>query len=145
MAQGLRVNATVDYTDAYLTVNDSAIGAKSGDQLPTSPRWTASLTADYLRPIDDRMSVTLGGGYRYRDMLVNDFPMGVWGSLPLRPQNIVDLYTGLQLKRIALRLYGRNVFNNRSYTGLPIVFGPVIERAVPTQPRTIGLSADYRF
>ena len=92
------------------------------------------------------MSFLIGAGYRYRDMIVNQFSAAtVSGSLPVRPQNIVDVYTGLKLKRLALRLYGKNVFDDRSYTGLSAVSNPAMPKFVPIQPRTIGLSADYQF
>jgi outer membrane receptor protein involved in Fe transport len=60
-------------------------------------------------------------------------------------QNIVDIYTGFVLKSVSARLYGKNIFNDRSYVGAQAILVPAVPRYVPIQPATIGLSADYRF
>jgi len=61
------------------------------------------------------------------------------------PQNIVDLYAGLTVRDFTARLYATNVFNNRSYSGLLFISQSQFVRYVPIQPRTIGVSVDYRF
>jgi outer membrane receptor protein involved in Fe transport len=142
----LNVNLTLTYTDAHLTEDAPGVGGKNGDQLPISPRWAGSLTADYRRHMGESASVVVGGAYRYRDMIVNEFSgAAAAGALPIRPQNVVDLYTGLELQSFTLRLYGKNVFNNKSYSGLMYVSDPQNAKFVPIQPRTFGLSLDYQF
>jgi iron complex outermembrane receptor protein len=146
---GLKLNSTLAYADAHLTEDAPAVSGKNGDQLPYSSRWTASLTADYSRPIAADVAMLLGSSYRYRDVVFGQFP-GQAGppanaSLPLPPQNIVDLYTGFERRGLTLRLYGSNVFNNRTYTGFIFISNPQEPRVVPIQPRSIGLSADFHF
>jgi iron complex outermembrane receptor protein len=158
VADGLHLQGTVADTNAHLTEDAPGVGARAGDQLPVSPRWTASLTADYTRPLDAGKSLLLGGGYRYRDTVVSEFPYAVNYSgspslnfttranqYPIGPQNIVDLYTGLRMQQLTLRLYGKNIFNNRSYSGLAFLSDPTLPRFIPIQPRTIGLSVDYKL
>jgi outer membrane receptor protein involved in Fe transport len=140
----LRLNATLGYTDAHLTQDAPAAGGKSGDPLPGSPRWTGSLTADYSRPLDDRKTLLLGAGYRYKDAVVNQLEH-TGDPFPLGPQNIADVYTGLTLRDVTIRLYATNVFNNRSYVGLLYVDDPTRPVFVPLKPRTIGLSVDYQL
>lgn len=142
--EGLRLNATFAYTDAHLTQDAPGAGGKSGDQLPGSPRFTGSVTADYSRPLDERRTLLFGAAYRYRDAVVNQF-VHTRHPFPLVPQNIVDLYTGLAMRDVTMRLYAANVLNNRSYAGLLYVDDPKTPKFVPVQPRTIGLSVDYRF
>lgn len=144
----LLLQATLDHTDAHLTRDAPGIGGKTGDQLPESPRWTASLIAEYRQPFGERRQFLLGGGYRYRDTVVNQFAglaSAPLDPLPIGPQNIVDLNTGLVLDRVSWRLYVKNAFNNRSYMGLLYLISPTMPSFVPVQPRTIGLSVDYRF
>jgi iron complex outermembrane recepter protein len=146
----LQLGATLDYTDAHLTQNvpGTAHGA-DGNQLPDSARWSGSFTADYRRPLAGDMSFILGGGYRYRDREVNQFVgsslVGLGDPAPMPSQNIVDLYTGFVLKSVSARLYGKNIFNDRSYVGAQAILVPAVPRYVPIQPATIGLSVDYRF
>ena len=140
--RGLRVSATLAYTDAHLTEDAPNTGGKNGDQLPVSPRWTGSATADYVRPVGARVSLLFGGGYRYRDKLVLQFPLQSLGSVPLDQMNIVDVYSGMALRGWTMRLYAVNVLNDRSYTGvLAFRYGLV----TPVQPRTIGFRVDRKF
>jgi iron complex outermembrane receptor protein len=142
--EGLSVNATLAYTDAHLTQNAPGAGGESGDQLTGSPRLTSSLTADYSHPIAVRTSMLFGAGYRYKDAVVNQFEH-TGQPLPMGPQNIVDLYTGLATEGVRIRLYGTNICNNRSYAGLLYIDDPTKPEFVPVQPRAIGLSVDYQF
>ena len=148
--KGLRLDATLGFTNAHLTEDAVTAGGRTGEQLPLSARWVGSLTADYSRPLNERASLILGGGYRYRDSIINQFSEtpGTWPAnpaVPMSPQNIVDLYGGLTVRRATVKLYGRNVFNNHSYTGLQYIANPLEPKFVPIQPATIGLSVDYRF
>lgn len=140
----LRFNATLAYTDAHLLGDAPGAGGKSGDQLPESPRWTGSATADFSRPISSNYALLLGGGYRYRDKVDNQFA-GTGMPLPMGPMNLVDFYVGLMRDNVAARLYATNVFDNRSYIGLLFISQSQFVRYVPVQPRTIGFSLEYRF
>jgi len=92
VTEGLRVNSTLTYTDARLTKDALGLESKDGDQLPVSPAGRAPLIADYRRSLNESMSLLFGAGYRYRDMIVNQFSAAsAAGSLPSRPQNIIDL------------------------------------------------------
>jgi iron complex outermembrane receptor protein len=144
ITERLSLQGTLDYTDAHLTQDAPAIGGKNGDQLPESPLWTGSLMAEYRQPFGERRQFMIGGGYRYRDKVVNQFA-GTGEPLPIGPQNIVDVHTGLVMNKVSARLYGKNVFNNRSYMGLLYLADPQRPMFVPVQPRTIGLSFDYSF
>jgi outer membrane receptor protein involved in Fe transport len=140
----LVLNATLAYTNARLTQDAPGAGGKSGDQLPGSPLWTASLTADYRRPMSQGKALLMGAAYRYRDGVVNQFE-GSGIPLTMGPQNLTDLYVGMEMRDWTVRLNGRNVFNNRSYNGLLFVDAPSQPNYVPVQPATISLSVDYRY
>jgi outer membrane receptor protein involved in Fe transport len=149
VTDSLLLQATMDYTNAHLTQDAPnlyaiGVGGKNGDQLPESPRWSGSLSAEYRRPFAERQQLLLGGGYRYRDTVVSQFA-GSGEPLPIGPQNIVDLYAGVMLNHVTARLYAKNVFDNRSYMGLLNITNPKMPMFVPVQPRTIGISLDYQF
>jgi outer membrane receptor protein involved in Fe transport len=142
--ESLQFNATLAYTDARLTQDALGANGLNGDQLPASPRWTGSLGADYGQPLRTDMSFLLGGAYRYRDKVLGLFEHAP-NSYPAGPQNIVDMYTGFAVKNLTVKLHARNIFNNKSYTGLLYLDNPQRPLFVPIQPRTIGLGADYQF
>jgi len=145
-ADGLRFTSTLTYTDARLTQDALGIGGRDGDQLPVAPRWTATVSADYSHQLTGSLSILFGGGYRYRDMIVTEFSgASTDGTLPIRPWNILDLHAGLDLRQLQVRLYALNVFNDRSYSGLQYLGDPTAPRFTPILPRTLGISADYRF
>jgi iron complex outermembrane recepter protein len=144
VVESLRLDATLGYTDAHLTQDALAAGGESGDQLPGSPRWTGSFTADYSRPLDQRKTILFGVSYRYKDSILNQFAHTSFPA-PLGPQNIADLYTGLSIQNLTIRLYGKNIFNDRSYLGSLYLNDTTRPAFVPLQPRTIGLSLHYAF
>ncbi|HEY2529193.1 MAG TPA: hypothetical protein VGJ20_14805, partial [Xanthobacteraceae bacterium] len=82
--------------------------------------------------------------YRYRDKVVSQFE-GTGHPEPMGPQNIFDVYAGIKVHGTSYSLYGKNIFNNQSYTGLYYLTNPVLPQFVPVQPRTIGISVDYKF
>lgn len=149
LTQGLRLDLTVGYTDAKLTEDAPGAGGRDGDRLPGSPLWTGSLTAEYARPLGSAKTLLLGGGYRYRDEVVNQFPLSSGPpadpSVPIDAQSLVDAYAGLEMSSVTVKIYGTNIFDDRSYSGLLYLTDIQRPRFVPVQPRTIGLSVDYRF
>jgi iron complex outermembrane recepter protein len=144
LTEDLRITASLDHTNAHLTENAPGAGGVDGDQLPNSPLWSGSVLVDYSRAAFGNSKFIAGGGYRYRDSVVSQFA-GTGLPLPMGPQNIVDTYAGLTVQNVSFRLYGKNIFNNQSYTGLYYLTNPKLPQFVPIQPRTIGLSVDYNF
>jgi len=145
VSREFRMAATLDYTDAHLTQSAPLVGGKAGDQLPASSRWTGSVIADYTHPIDNQLSVSAGGDYRYRDKMYTALPSSA-SPVALGPQNIVGIYAGLSISQLSLRAYVKNLFNNQSYNGFSLFDdregNPLV---VPAQPRTVGLSLEYKY
>jgi len=141
---GLRLGGTLALTDARLTEDAPGVQGLSGDPLPVTARWAGSLTTDYMHEISSNVSFIAGGSYRYKGMAYNQFKSSP-NPVPMGPQNIVDLYSGAELSHTTVRLYVKNIFNNESYTGLVYLADPTRPLLVPVQPRTVGLSVDYRF
>jgi len=144
LAAGLRLNATLSYTHAFLTQDAPDIQGKDGDELPQVARWSGSVTVDYSHPLANGDGILLGGGYRYRDKILNQF-VTTRAPYPVGPQNVVDLYTGFVTGKLTTRVYAQNLFNDHSYSGLLLLTYPQSPAFVPIQPRTIGLSVDYQF
>ncbi|HEY2534730.1 MAG TPA: TonB-dependent receptor [Xanthobacteraceae bacterium] len=144
LTDALRLSASIDYTNARLTEDAPGAGGVDGDQLPSSPYWSGSVMADYSRSIFSNSTFIAGGGYRYRDKVVSQFE-GTGHPEPMGPQNIFDVYAGIKVHGTSYSLYGKNIFNNRSYTGLYYLTNPALPQFVPVQPRTIGISVDYKF
>jgi iron complex outermembrane recepter protein len=102
------------------------------------------LTADYARRLG-RWMLQFGGGYRYYGSSFSEVQSSPT-TVEVPTQNIVDVYAGGTFDgRTSLRLYVRNLFNNRSYTNWDDTNTPGFPNFVPVQPRTIGASVDFTF
>lgn len=144
----LRLNLTLAETDAYLTEDAPGVYGFEGDPLPESARWAASIIAEYTYPIGERTTLNFGGSYRYKDSVNSQFPStppDMGGPATVNPQNLVDLHAGVTFDRVTLRLFAKNIFNNRSYTGLMFINDPAMPKFAPVLPRSIGLDAEYQF
>lgn len=137
-------NATLAFNDAHLTENAPGIFGVNGDQLPQSARWMGSLGTEYRFNLSGQRRLFVGGSYRYRDRVLNQFP-GTGDPAPMAPQNIFNAYFGITSGKLTAKVYGNNVFNNHSYTGLLLLENAGFPTLVPVQPRTVGLSVDYEF
>lgn len=140
----ITINVSSAFTDAHLTADAPAISGNAGDQLPLSTRFMAAIGIDYKKQIDEGLSVVVGGSYRYKDKVYNNFAGSGTPDI-MGPQNVVDLYGGVDFKSLQAKLYLKNASNDRSFTGLLYSVDPTKPVYVPIQPRTIGISVDYKF
>jgi iron complex outermembrane recepter protein len=141
---GLRLGGNFSYVDAKLTSNPEGVDGRDGDPLPGSAKVSGAITADYTRELGGANTWSLGGSYRYKGIVYNQFESGAYPDR-MGPQNVVSLYAGLKLGRYALRAVLDNVFDNRSYTGMVFSGNNNDTRYVPIQPRTGSLSVDVSF
>lgn len=145
VTDGLHFGGTLAYTDAHLTQDAPSLFGMTGDQLPLSPRWSGSLTVDYEHSLDDHRSFSVGGGYRYQGKVYNDFQRAS-DAEPVAAQKIFDLNAGLTVSQITVRLFMKNVLNERAYSTLFSPYAPNYPpQLVPVQPRTVGVSVDATF
>ena len=64
--KGLSLSANGAYVDAYLTKDSPpVVGGLRGDALPYTARFSSTLSADYERPLSDRLNGTAGVSWRY--------------------------------------------------------------------------------
>ncbi len=147
---GLMLGANGAYTNAKLTSDTPpSVGGFDGDRLPRIPRWSGSLTADYIFEIDDTASMQLGAGLRHtgrRLSAVESDPNAVWA----KSYTAIDLNAALTLsERITVRVYARNIFDKDAAItrdlrtdGFGLPYGIVV---TPLQPRTVGVALDLTF
>lgn len=135
------------YIDAELS--DPIPGqAAAGDPLPMTPDVTAALTVQY----DVRLGgwdAYVGGSYRYYGAVVTNVAPASAYALP--SYTMLDLNAGLRRGDWSIGLYVRNAANALAYSNASAVASALAPRdvlfldAVPAQPRTVGVSFDYRF
>jgi len=146
---GLRLGFNGSYTNARLTEDIPSLGGVDGDSLPEAPKWAWSATADYVFPVRNGWTGRVGGGVRY----VGDRFSSIESSANAYDEDsyaVLDLNADVSNERWTVRLFIRNLTDQRTYTGftaLPNAGTGEVSRinAVPLQPRLIGIGFDVNF
>lgn len=144
VTDGLKLGGYITYTDAKLTADAPGVGGKDGDRLPGSAPWAGGVMADYEQEIDTGTKLIGGVAYRYKDA-VNGQLAGTGQPYRMGAHSIVDLYGGVEFGKTAVRLYVKNLLNERAYTGLAFLTDRTRPLFAPVQPFTVGLSIDQAF
>ena len=140
----LTLGGSASYTDARLTEDSPQLGARDGQRLPLSPRFSSAMTADYAFAVGQGAEGRLGVSYRY----LGERTAGFDGSA-VRPQydlddfSIVDLRLGVRFSLFDVKLFVENVFDEIGEVSA-ITTARTVNPAAPArvailQPRTIGL------
>jgi iron complex outermembrane recepter protein len=148
------MRATVAYTDAALrSVPQAAtavVGAVAGDRLPYTPRWSGSLTADYLIPLKSDLSASVGATYRYQGSRISDYPgdpLNTGVNIP--SYETFDIRTALDWRRYKVEFLIQNLANKLGFQTVvdqrfsPAINPPVWAAVIP--PRTFVLALSAKF
>ena len=139
----LTVGFNAAYTDSEVGEVPPESGLESGSRMPLTPRLSWSSTVDYDFEAGPQWHGRVGGGFRFTGSRVGD------GGYEIERYRAIDLHAELTNLRWTARLYARNLTDERAYvsTGLvrDVFNQDVAVVGVPLQPRTIGVSIDYRF
>lgn len=149
---GLHVSANASYNVAQLASSPPpGVIANNGSQLPYTPKFGGSVSAEQDFPINDKWTGYLGGTVAYVGTRYGDFP-GTAGSLRtvFPDYTTLDLRMGARADLWTATLYIRNATNRRGVLSSISADGAF---ALPTstyltnfiEPRTIGLSVACSF
>jgi iron complex outermembrane receptor protein len=160
VVHGLTLEASVGYTDAAFSKDavqqlDSGplVLAKKGDVLDIVP-WTLALAAQYnFHVMDNDAFFRVDYEYNSRrtglipaedahiDPTFQDFAL-----VPDPATNLVSIRAGLTFNKIDLALYVENLLDSHPRLGLNHQdSGTALFEATTFRPRTIGLSATYKY
>jgi len=136
------------YTKAELSSDAPGIGGRTGDPLPTVPKWSTALTVDYSRPLTGRWEATTGVSFRYVDERNSSFSTSPVNPMVRIPSyEVVDLRAGLRNGTWGLTLFLNNVFDERGWTHVTTDFasrgGPAYAFIIP--PRSAGIQFTAQF
>lgn len=141
-AERLTVGLNAAYIDSEIGEVPESSGLISGSRMPMTPKLSWSTTLDYDFDVSDEWRGRVGGGYRVTGSRVA-------GSYEIDSYNALDLHAEVSNMTWTVRLYARNATDERAYVSTATVRDAlnryVAVTGVPLQPRTVGLSIDYRF
>jgi outer membrane receptor protein involved in Fe transport len=156
-APGLTLETSVGYTDATFshTVNKNpGIAANivtAGDHIETQP-WSIELGATYQRRVFDNREAFIRIDYEYHSRSavtpITDPANGGYdpSALPTPATNYLTLRSGLRWSGYDISVFVDNVLGaTPELTRYSEVLGNPIHRDFTFRPRTIGLTASYRY
>jgi len=149
---GLTLGLSVGYADAKYTTSTVGAGGKiirsAGEPLPISP-WTIALSAQYETTIHDQ-DVYFRGDYQYASH--DDAPLDLASAatdptIPRAPEsNNLDLRAGIKLDKVDISLFATNVLDQHpEYGRYRDTTRSFNYRGVTVRPRTVGVTAIYRY
>ena len=140
LADAWRIDYGMSYTQAELTADSAPLNAQSGDRLPGSPEFSASLglQADFSmagRPMFARADIAHIGEY-YNNLQQSGSAAGDFTT--------VNLSLGAEINdSVSVDLFARNLTNKEGLTWIETELGD--GRANYIRPRTIGIELRARF
>jgi iron complex outermembrane receptor protein len=153
-APGLDLSLNGAYTNARLTAaTPASVGGRKGDQLPFTPKLSASANADYHWLLSPGLRAHVGGSLRHLSGQTGPYDarfVAAHGRQRHIPAyNVVDLNAGLNFGHFDLEAYVKNVGNSRGITSVVGTTTPIFPAgAIGTgiiRPRTIGLSLGFNY
>jgi iron complex outermembrane recepter protein len=142
-AQGVDLFTSLGYTHAQFSDGSLSSGLDvSGNDVPNTPKYTASLGAQYSRDIgvatlQGRADVVFYGSFQYDDA----------NTLGQDAYSLVNLRLGASSRRLTGELFLRNAFDTR-YIPFAFAYGPLAPSGFVGEmgaPRTFGVSVGVRF
>lgn len=140
LSEAVRLDYGLSYTDAELTEDSAALNAQSGDRLPGSPEFSASLglQADFNmagRPMFARADIAHMGEY-YNNLQQSGLAAGDFTT--------INLSLGAEINdSVSVDVFARNLTNKEGLTWIETELGD--GRANYIRPRTIGIEFRARF
>jgi iron complex outermembrane receptor protein len=142
-----RLGAGLTYLDSRLTQDVSGIGAVSGDRLPNTPDFSATLNVDYLFNVASYRAYA-GATETFIGQRNSNFPGSK--SLPnfsMPSYFTTDLRAGIDLRKANVSFFVHNLFNRRGMLTAGTSFvpsgGPASVAFI--QPLTVGMQVDVPF
>lgn len=143
----LTVTGAFAYNDSEIGEDNPSIGAAKGDRLPNVPKFTATLSADYVFTANAAQPF-VGATLRYVSDRNASFDQSVgFPQYELPEYTSVDLRTGLFIGPVKGQIFVRNLFDERGQLSANTSLAPAGASVLTTliQPRTFGLSASMAF
>ena len=140
LADAWRIDYGMSYTQAELTADSAPLNAQSGDRLPGSPEFSASLglQADFSmagRPMFGRADIAHIGEY-YNNLQQSGSAAGDFTT--------INLSLGAEINdSVSVDVFARNLTNKEGLTWIETELGD--GRANYIRPRTIGIELRARF
>lgn len=129
----------------------AGVNARSGDELPGVPKFSATLSGDYDFQIGGGIGAFVGGSYHFQGDRKSGFVAGSPASFrryELPSYNTLDLRAGVNRGDIELAVYVKNVGDAHGLNQVASLTADGYSSplgASVIQPRTFGVSLSGKF
>jgi iron complex outermembrane recepter protein len=160
LLRGLEISGSVAFTDAHYTEtvqvrgNTTQLLAKDGDPLLSTPRWQGDLSLSYTWSLDNGSEMYARADSTYSGRYFRTYSQGVNGYIAAIRDgaSIVDvsLRTGVRFHSWDVSAFVKNLTDNATplYEDVgtrPGTYGATAIRSISMRPRTLGVTATYRY
>ena len=145
IGEGAQFYLGAGYIDGALTQGSAAVGTVAGQPLQSVPKWTANAGLTYSHSLSGNLDLFSRIEYNYTGERVNS------GFLALTPTPAYELTSariGVSGERWSAVLFIDNLLDENAALSFIAQQGasiPFYDRAITTQPRTIGLQLSARY
>jgi outer membrane receptor protein involved in Fe transport len=139
---GLTLGANLGGEHAYVTSTVDAKTAAVGQDILYTPKYTATLLADYTRHLTDSLVGFVRGDYAYTGQSYGSFQVGQPGYID-PAYSVVNLNVGIAIQNFQIAAYAKNLFDDRTVLQEPTI-NSVLE-GYTLRPVTIGLTFQTKF
>lgn len=150
--RGLIFGANASFNETEITaVNPTnTAGARIGDPLPYTPKWSGAFTGDYRFPIGPNVQGGVGASWAYKGERFNSFSGDLNNTRVVLPSYSVVGFRGyVGWSQYSLTLNVDNAANKRTFSNVTfrrLAPGqPVPGFGYPIQPRTYRLTLNVNF
>jgi iron complex outermembrane receptor protein len=141
--EALRITGGVSYVDSRIERDPplpvdpyGVVRSFVGEAFPYTPKWQATVDAEYRFPVRDSLTGYVGGTFTYRSSSFSNF--GENPFFVLQSRSLLDLRAGVEAEsgRWRVQVFGRNVTNQvysiqtsrltdtvLRFTGMPVTYG----------------------
>jgi iron complex outermembrane receptor protein len=139
---GLTINANGSVEHATLTSVKAGSIATVGEHLLNTPKYTATLAAEYRRPISERLSFVIRANNFWQGKSNGDF-RETRSDYVNHSYSILNAGFGIEGKGYEIEIFAKNLLNDQTLIREPTVASVIEGYTVP--PMTFGIQARKSF
>ncbi|MBN7797522.1 TonB-dependent receptor [Parahaliea mediterranea] len=148
LTDDFEITLNMGYTHSTLDDDEPGFGGEKDQDIPGVPSWKASLQWSYAFELAAGWNASFGGGVRYIDDFVTNFPLAGALAGEVDSRVITDVNLGVERGPYRLSLYATNLFDERDLTArtdTEVAPGFVNSAGIFERPRTLGVNLRYDF
>ena len=144
---GLTLGANLGAEHAYITSQSDVSPAKIGQDVLYTPKYTATLLANYGWRITDSVAGFVRADYEYTGQSYGSFLVptaGAPNSSYIDPSyDVVNLNVGVNVRQFEISVFAKNLLDNKTILQSPTVNS--VTMGYTLRPMTVGLALQAKF